>query len=314
MTSYDQRLQDLRQKIGQKEHLENKLEDLRDQRKTLTCKVEQLEQLKKKEQKDVERIEGNIIVSLFYVIAGMKETRLEKEQQEVYTAKAKYDVAVQELKNVEEEIHICKIKLDNLERYKERYSQLLKEKIELIKDTRKVATEEILLLENQLARLERQKIEVAEALAAGDHALHTTKLILLKLEDANEWGLWDLIGGETISTLIKHSYLDEAEELVRTLQKELRQFKTELADTEIIADIQVDMDEFLLFADIFFDSLFTDIAALGHIQQCKEKTQEVKDQIEILLKKLQVMQETNIMQECVEVEKCLKEIAEKTSL
>lgn len=313
MMAYDQQLQTLRQQIGQKAHLEAKLEELRNQKKLLTSKVEQLEETKKKEHKDVERLE-NGIVALFYGIMGMQEKQLDKEKQEACTATAKYDVAIRELQTVEEDVRTCKIRLDNLDRCKERYVQVLKEKTEAMKAMGNAETDEILRLEKELAGLEKQKEEIAEAISAGDQALHTARLVLLKLEDAKEWGIWDAINGKTLSALIKYSYLDEAEDLVKTLQMQLRQFATELVDIKITADIQPQREDFLAFADIFFDNLFSDIAVLGHIHQCKKKIQEVNKQIETVLAQLKTMLETGILAEYTKIENRLHEVVQKASL
>ena len=43
---------------------------------------------------------------------------------------------------------------------------------------------------------------------------------------------------------------------------ERRRFKTELADVEITADLQITVDGFLKFADFFFDGLFTDLSLI----------------------------------------------------
>ena len=46
-------------------------------------------------------------------------------------------------------------------------------------------------------------------------------------------------------------------------QVELRRFKTELADVEITADLQVTSGRLLKFADFFFDGLFTELGSSG---------------------------------------------------
>ena len=70
-----------------------------------------------------------------------------------------------------------------------------------------------------------------------------------------------------MADLAKYEELDDAQKQIEQLQVELRRFKTELADVEITADLQVTVDSFLKFADFFFDGLFADWAVLDHINQ-----------------------------------------------
>ena len=109
------------------------------------------------------------------------------------------------------------------------------------------------------------------------------------LDSAEGWGTWDLFGGVLIADLAKHSHLDEAQGSIERLQSQLRQFKTELADVTIYADMQVNVDGFLRFADYFFDGLFADWAVLDKISQSQSQVQRTKGQIESVLSRLDSM-------------------------
>ena len=101
-----------------------------------------------------------------------------------------------------------------------------------------------------------------------------------------------MLGGGLISTLAKHSSLDEAQDQVQQLQTKLRRFKTELADVTIHTDMQVNVDGFLRFADYFFDGLFADWAVLDKISQSQSSVQTTKNQIESVLSMLRSMEDT----------------------
>ena len=100
-------------------------------------------------------------------------------------------------------------------------------------------------------------------------------------------------GGGIITHMAKHGHLDEAQEMVEQLQSELRLFKTELADINIHADMQVRIDGFLRFADYFFDGLFADWAVGDKISQSHTSVQKVKNDILATLSKLEQMEEKN---------------------
>lgn len=126
-------------------------------------------------------------------------------------------------------------------------------------------------LEEQLAHDAAGLKEIREAIDAGNAALSTADSILDSLNSAEGWGTWDLVGGGLITDIVKHGHLDDAQAKVEQLQIQLRRFCTELADTQIYADLQVKVDDFLVFADYFFDGLFADWAVLDHISKSKSK-------------------------------------------
>ena len=185
-----------------------------------------------------------------------------------------------------EELEQCQAQLRRLKSCEQRYEEMLKEKSREMKRAAGLPGKEILKLEEQETYLESQKREVQEAIRAGREALDTSDAILLSLGSAENWGTWDLIGGGLMTDMIKHSKLDEAQNQVTTLQETLRRFKTELADIEIQADLQVGVDGFMRFADVFFDGLFVDWAVMNEISNSKSQVQDTKAQIERVLNHL----------------------------
>ena len=109
------------------------------------------------------------------------------------------------------------------------------------------------------------------------------------MDSAEGWGTWDLLGGGLLADMAKHSHLDEAQGAIERLQSQLRCFKTELADVTIHADMQVNVDGFLRFADYFFDGLFADWAVMDKISQSQSQVQSTKNQIDSVLSRLNSM-------------------------
>jgi hypothetical protein len=70
------------------------------------------------------------------------------------------------------------------------------------------------------------------------------------------------------------------------LQGVLRRFKTELADINIQANMQVNVEGFLRFADFFFDGLFADWTVGEKIKDSQYSVAEVRRKIEKALDKL----------------------------
>ena len=289
MTYYDEELQTLQQQIARKKHLQALLKELYTQRTELEAKVSNLKGVMEKEQSDVDRLEGRGLTALFYGIVGKKEEKLDEQRREAVTARAKYDVALQEMDLVQRRISRYEEELATLKDVEMKYAYALKQKVQLLKASATPVSEKILQYEEQISNLENQKKEIREAISAGTKAKNIAEQVLSELDDAEGWGTWDLLGGGLISDLAKHSSLDDAQEEIEHLQVQLRRFKTELADVTIRAEMQVNIDGFLRFADYFFDGLFADWAVLDKIEESQSEVKNVIKQIQAVLDKLASM-------------------------
>ena len=290
MKFYDEQLQKLQERIARKRQLEAQVSELRTQHSTLSARVQELETIKMQEQADVDKLERRSLAAFFYHVIGKMDEQLNKEREEAYAARVKYDAAARELSAAEEELARYEAELADLHDCERQYDTVLKEKADAVKAAGGTAAEEILKAEERLAFLDSQSRELQEAVSVGSSALSTTDQVLSSLDSAEGWGTWDLLGGGLISDLAKHSHLDEAQDNIERLQSQLRRFKTELADVRISADMQVNVDGFLRFADYFFDGLFADWAVLDKISQSQERVRSTRCQIESVLSRLDGMQ------------------------
>ena len=289
------------------------IKELRNQRDSLAAQVRELESIKLEEQADVDRLEGRSLAAFFYNVIGKMDEQLDKERQEAYAARVKYDAAARELEGVEADLRRYESELSALRGCEHRYDEVLKEKADAIKAAGGSNGEEILKLEERNAFLESQKKELQEAISAGNAALSTTQQVLSSLDSAEGWGTWDLFGGGLVADLAKHSHLDEAQGAIEQLQSQLRRFKTELADVTIQADMQVNVDGFLRFADYFFDGLFADWAVLDKINQSQSQVQNTKSQIASVLSRLDSMMRT-LEQEQVQIKSKLDTLVRDAQL
>ena len=282
-------LQQVQEKLFEKKRLEAKLSVLRSQNRSLELRVAELKRELESQQADVLRLERVTLSAIFYSLIGKKEERLDKEKQESYGAKLKYDTAALEQRQVCSQIQDMEEQLRELAGIENRYTQLLQEKTQEIRNSGTPQAEELLQLERRITEKQSQKKEISEAIFAGNQAMNTVNEILTDLNDAEGWGIWDLAGGGLMSDLVKHNCLDEAQENVQKLQGELLRFKTDLADVSVDAQLQVRVDGFLRFADYFFDGLFADWTVLDHINESQGEVTKVQSQIRQLLSNLTAM-------------------------
>ena len=281
----------LQQKVAQKPLLESKLYELHTQRRQYDNQVISLRVAFRKEQEDVEKLEGRSLANYFYQVIGKLDDKLDQERKEAYAAKVKLDAAERELAGIESDIKEMQEQITDVLVAEARYKDALELKRRQLKDSGTQVADQILSMEERIAALQAQKQEIKEAISAGYSARSTADRILSELEDADGWNTWDILGGGGIIThMAKHSHLDEAQDLVQELQSQLRRFKTELADIQISANMQVNIDGFLRFADYFFDGLFADWAVGDKISQSMNSVSSTKSQISRTLDRLNEME------------------------
>ena len=301
METYNTKLQELMDRMTRQQKLKAVQADLQKQRNALQQKVQQLKNETYRESLDVEKLESFSITRLFYQLTGKLEEQLSKEDAELCAAALRYDAARKELEAVEQELAGYDSELASLQGCESEYARLLQEKASALKASGTPDGQRICALEETIARLTSEEREIQEAISAGNSALSDISAIQRDLSSAEGWGTWDLVGGGLISDLAKHSHLDDAQRRVSALQRSLSRFRTELADVSVQADLQVQVDGFLRFADYFFDGLFADWAVLDRIHNAQSQVNRVEQSVRSIQNRLIMMRS-----QCLEKKKALR--------
>lgn len=287
MYNFNDKLAMYQQQIVRKQRLEEILNKLEMQRSLLKNKVDELAKILAKEQKDVEKIEGVSLSSIFFNIVGKREERIDKEKREAYAAALKYDNAKRELEEVHREIELRENELNSLVGCEDKYKEIFKEKVEFIKKNDNQNAREIIDIENRITYLNSQIKEMSEAITAGKIVLNDANDARDCLDSADGWSTWDVLGGGVMTDIMKHSKLDEAQECVCRMQSSLRRFKTELSDVNIKSNITVNISGFTKFADYFFDGLFVDISVKNRISSSIDEVRTVSRNVAEIVNKLE---------------------------
>ena len=253
--------------------------ELEQQLAATTKKVAELETIKLKEQKDVEKIEGKSLTALIYQIAGNKEEKISKERQEAYAVTMKYESAKRELEGIESDLKYCKDELQKLADCEAEYRNLFEQKKASMKSNNNPKASEVFELEEQLAVLEHEITGLEEALDVGYSSCDIADKIISDLTEVDNLASLDVFMDSMLVDMSKREHIESAQGLVGNLQAELRRFKTELADVQIQGDIQIEMDDFSMFADWFFDNIFTDWDIKEKIERSLEQAKETRKQI-----------------------------------
>ena len=134
--------------------------------------------------------------------------------------------------------------------------------------------------------LERKEID--EAILAADDAIMHLERARGCLNSAGNWGLLDMFGGNVITGLFKHSKMANAESEIDDARYALQRFSRELRDVSGYSSIHI--NEFLTFADFFFDGFIADVLVQSKIgnarKQCEQAIRHVTEIRAELVKKL----------------------------
>lgn len=297
MTRKSTKLEQLQQKLRQKQHLEHILTELNEQRPALSEKTAALKQVMDKEQTDVDKLERGSLSAFFYELFGKKEEKLTKEKKEAYEAHIKYSAAAQELRSLDDRLQRTQSELLTLQTVQEEYDSLLAQTLSDLIAAGHPSAQEIIQLQQEIAECRSKLAELDEAHQAGQTALSTTDAILSHLSDAEDWGTFDLFGGGLLADLAKHDALDAAQKEAEHLQTQLRTFKTELTDVTVEANLRLTIDGFLGFADFFFDGFFADWTVMSEIEHAVGRVKTVQGNIRDVITRLEQIKADTIAQQ-----------------
>ena len=125
--------------------------------------------------------------------------------------------------------------------------------------------------------------EIREAREAGIRALNSLRRAQSDLNSARNWGIFDLLGGGMISSLVKHSKLSDAQRHIDQARYDLDDFRRELMDVHV-PDVQI--DGFLSFADFFFDGFLADFMVQSRINDARARLEDACRRVEDVLRQL----------------------------
>ncbi len=133
---------------------------------------------------------------------------------------------------------------------------------------------------------ETRRQEIQEAVRAGERALGSLRSAQSKLSSARSWGVWDIIGGGLITSMVKHSKINDASSFLERAKMDLKTFQRELKDVPDFAGLGIEIGGFLSFADCFLDGFLADCMVQSKINDAKRQVDSAVIQVERLLGQL----------------------------
>ena len=128
--------------------------------------------------------------------------------------------------------------------------------------------------------------EKKEAIDAGNRALQSLKDAQNHLNNAKNWGIWDMLGGGFFSTMVKQSKMDQAKQDMERAKYDLKNFSKELSDVNMVCHLDIKTGDFLSFADFFFDGFVVDWMVQDRINQASGQVEETIRRVEGILRQI----------------------------
>lgn len=128
--------------------------------------------------------------------------------------------------------------------------------------------------------------EIEEAIEAGWQARNALSNAIEKLQASSRWGIWDMLGGNLFTGMMKHSNMDEAQFQVEEAKQKLQAFQRELKDVHLAPELKVNIEGFNRVADFLFDNIFMDMFVQSRIKRNIDELQNAVVEIDRVLEEL----------------------------
>ena len=282
----DRELERARQKMERSRKLDVILQDLKEQSVRRRRAEEEARAVLEKEQGDVEELERMSLVSFLAKIQGDLESRKAEERREAAMAKARYDAAKWDLEDLDRRLRDFAQEKESLKGLEKQYQALLDEKEAVLRSQGGAQSQRLGQLAQEQERTAGELREIQEAIQAGLAAQRALEEMSGDLSGAENWGVWDMVGGGIMATFAKHGCLDDAQDAAYEARRALSRFRTELADVSSEQVPDVELGDFAVFADYFFDGLFADLFVQSRIREAQEQVEAVTQRVERLIVRL----------------------------
>lgn len=112
---------------------------------------------------------------------------------------------------------------------------------------------------------------------------------LYQTVSSSNWGIIDMLGGGLLTTMVKHSKMDDAAADLNEARDALQRFSRELQDVHSFVDFPFNTADFLSFADFFFDGFIADWLMQDRINAARDQVSEAKQRVNAIRSQLSQM-------------------------
>lgn len=275
----------MQERLGQRSKMEAKLNVLKQQREELKRKELELKEIFEAEQSDVKKLNEVHLESLFYMVTGNKEARLNKEQSEANEAERKYDAAVAQRKRMDDSISALEVQLLSLSGIERQLKMALLEE-KTYESMRAQYGFGVIAHEDQIEILKNRLKQCDEALEAGYCVQRTLVEIDKELHWASNWQKAVILDGGYVSARAKRGHLSEVQRETNLLQVQLLSFYQKMSGLPFQTEMHMSMDGGCNGEIIITNGQPLDLALLARTYNSKEKVESTRDMVGTMIVKL----------------------------
>lgn len=284
----EQRLAEAAAALRERELTEQRCEDLRVRIEQMRAELAELRSRYAAEQRDVDKLEGLTLSRVLASLRGARDDLLARERAEAEAARYRLAEAEARLDALRTERAVAQARLRRLAAAPITYDEVLNEKARYLASSGDPRGARLLELADERGRLIGELHEVTEAQRAADTARGALARVRNLLDNAADWAAYDMYAGGTMSSMVKHSRLDEAAEAAAYADRCLALLRTELADVPglTLTAPQVAIGGMTKFADIWFDNIFTDFVVANRIDEARWNVDRAIRLVDVLVGRL----------------------------
>ena len=257
-----------------------------------------------KEQRDVETLEREGLTSMFRKFIGDREEKLEKEREEYLRASLRFNELFKSVELIRFELDLLSKKEQSQDTVARRVETLIAYREKELLDLDPQVALVLKGINQQADKLHKYSVEVEEAHAAGMRALELVRGCEQNLIEAQLMGQRDMWGSKYHGTgHRKHDAIDRARDLAYRSRHELIRFGNELQDVfkGMQLDVNMTIEDFGRFTDVFFDNLITDYLIQQKISKSLVNVNGTRQRLDYIM--LSVDSERGVIREKLEEER-----------
>ena len=230
----NEKLEVLKDNIKLQEKLQKEVNILEDSLKNKEIDLKILEEKLEKKKKSIDDLNKFSVINKIVAIFKNKEEVREKEEQEYLENKLKYDEIVLNIDILRNDLKSKEDKLNTLASCINDYNKVLEEKLIYIKKyCNKEINKKIQMLDEKIIDISNENKGIEEAYLVGGKLLDEVNSAEEELKSAKNWGKFDIIGGDAISSIAKQNRIRKVNYKFETIQKLLNNFNKELKDIKL---------------------------------------------------------------------------------
>lgn len=130
------------------------------------------------------------------------------------------------------------------------------------------------------------KKELQEAKIAAEEVLYTIGQAQSELKSGKGWGIFDIIRGGLIASLVKRGRIRDMQTTLETLDHQLERLKKELQDVHLESPVRPSDSFTAKLFDIGFDNVFTDIYVQGELNETGRQLDQLEETVRQIIREL----------------------------